>query len=1042
MPSIDTGYPVNANVTNSAGTTVSVNGPASAGKLLVAVVTEINHSNNTVGLSGFGLTWSQIVVANNSTFMGASIWAAWAPSGNPGGTLTVTVTGLGNFNAQVCLYSFSGTNDGSAGVTACFGNTQHDVNDGTAQITLGTTTAGSALIGGFAWNFNGTLTAGPSTTLDASVLDTSLGFGFHAAFRYTGASGGSITFGMSQSSGVNSKAICAAEILGGTVAPPPPPPPTGNVGVASDVEKIFPSFPPRAETATTLYGAANEFVSFQIVVAGPATVTAIAIAAFGPIGSANIHVFRVDAVPLQNATGQDGVGGSFGSVPDPLRPDVDDVVGEKRNAFPFTVPNGKVQAFWIDIHIPSNATSGTFTGAATVSISGQADTTVPITLNVWGFSIPSTSSIPSYFGFSFASINGPYPGIGQAAFSALRVKYGILGLDHRISLGGIDDGDNSTADFNTNYAALINGTAGTQLAGAKLTKLTINGSLGGAAFVANANSNGWSSLLLGYNTPTQDEPGPNGGPGPTGATFNSIINQYSTDKAISQSIKDVATCNLANATQFGAQNSIDVIVPIVEDMFPRPGTASVSGLQRSTYDGWLSANSKRELWMYQSCSSFGCGFVSSANNGETSYALDAPDSTGAVTMLHQRMMGWLLALWNIHGELYYETQIASWVRKTDANGNSVPVNPWINENNALYNFGGNGDGTLFYPGSPSYIGGTTTIPCSSMRLKAIRDGYQDYEYLRILDTFNDQTGRNLGNAMFPNPWTQPTVSTFTANRIAIGNKIHLLVTGTAFTGSVSNSPVGVTAVGGLNGVTITWNTVTGATSYNIYSSPTQTGTFTKIGSATITQFIDNSVGPGGVAWYKVTSVNASGESAQSTAVQGTVPIPTGGNVSTGLTGSIVAPSFPQGFNVVQKANRILHPSDQIVNRAQDQILGTLNSLVDAVNSMPVSANGSFSFGQWQVPTLTNGWAGSASLGFTRDASGAVRLRGILSGGVMGQPAFTLPQGFRPGANMTMACLSNGALGTIVVGSDGTVTPAAGSPTQVVLDGVTPWLAEG
>ena len=48
-------------------------------------------------------------------------------------------------------------------------------------------------------------------------------------------------------------------------------------------------------------------------------------------------------------------------------------------------------------------------------------------------------------------------------------------------------------------------------------------------------------------------------------------------------------------------------------------------------------------------------------------------------------------------------------------------------------FGGNGDGTLFYPGRPDVIGGRTHIPIESIRLKLIREGLEDYEYLVLLD---------------------------------------------------------------------------------------------------------------------------------------------------------------------------------------------------------------------------------------------------------------------------------------------------------------------
>jgi chemotaxis methyl-accepting protein methylase len=57
--------------------------------------------------------------------------------------------------------------------------------------------------------------------------------------------------------------------------------------------------------------------------------------------------------------------------------------------------------------------------------------------------------------------------------------------------------------------------------------------------------------------------------------------------------------------------------------------------------------------------------------------------------------------------------------------------------------GGNGDGTLFYPGRPRNIGGKTDIPIESIRLKLIREGLEDYEYLAMLSKNggSDVTGR-------------------------------------------------------------------------------------------------------------------------------------------------------------------------------------------------------------------------------------------------------------------------------------------------------------
>src|SRR5262249_7492561 len=46
--------------------------------------------------------------------------------------------------------------------------------------------------------------------------------------------------------------------------------------------------------------------------------------------------------------------------------------------------------------------------------------------------------------------------------------------------------------------------------------------------------------------------------------------------------------------------------------------------------------------------------------------------------------------------------------------------------------GSYGDGVLLYPGTPARIGGVHDIPIASLRLKMIREGREDYEYLKLL----------------------------------------------------------------------------------------------------------------------------------------------------------------------------------------------------------------------------------------------------------------------------------------------------------------------
>jgi hypothetical protein len=79
--------------------------------------------------------------------------------------------------------------------------------------------------------------------------------------------------------------------------------------------------------------------------------------------------------------------------------------------------------------------------------------------------------------------------------------------------------------------------------------------------------------------------------------------------------------------------------------------------------------------------------------------------------------------YRIEGELYYN-MVEAFSRDVD------PLQD-------AFLHGGNGDGTLFYPGRPSMIGGTTQIPLESIRLKLIREGLEDYEYFVLLSNLTD-----------------------------------------------------------------------------------------------------------------------------------------------------------------------------------------------------------------------------------------------------------------------------------------------------------------
>jgi hypothetical protein len=61
------------------------------------------------------------------------------------------------------------------------------------------------------------------------------------------------------------------------------------------------------------------------------------------------------------------------------------------------------------------------------------------------------------------------------------------------------------------------------------------------------------------------------------------------------------------------------------------------------------------------------------------------------------------------------------------------VDPWTNQYVALNGgSGANGDGNLFYPGTPKEIGGTSHVPVPSIRLQLLRQSWSLYDQLCML----------------------------------------------------------------------------------------------------------------------------------------------------------------------------------------------------------------------------------------------------------------------------------------------------------------------
>jgi hypothetical protein len=241
-----------------------------------------------------------------------------------------------------------------------------------------------------------------------------------------------------------------------------------------------------------------------------------------------------------------------------------------------------------------------------------------------------------------------------------------------------------------------------------------------AAWRSEAEAEGFADRVFVY---ACDEPGDDAG------RWETCRRAAEAARAVWPDVAVLVTGTAVDAEHHGALEQVDVLAPVVNFLEDRSGPHA--GDQRDTYEDFL-AEPGHELWTYTSCLSFGCGPPGADDDdpywrGWPGYAVDAPATQA-------RTPSWLAWRYRLAGELYYDVGL----RLDDA---------WADQ----FAEGGNGDGTLFYPGDPARIGGTRPVPVESLRLKLIRDGREDYELLRRLEEVG-RPAHDLAERLVPHAW--------------------------------------------------------------------------------------------------------------------------------------------------------------------------------------------------------------------------------------------------------------------------------------------------
>jgi hypothetical protein len=543
--------------------------------------------------------------------------------------------------------------------------------------------------------------------------------------------------------------------------------------------------PKRNQITAVLKAAKNEFEAFQLIVsADPFALSGVNVVVSdlddgrgNTIPSESIMIYKEAYI---NVTTVSTIQGRTGLWPDALIPKKDEYAGEVRNAFPFSVALHHHQPVWIEIYVPATATAGVYSGSATVTATGQNPVVVPIELTVWNFTLPSTATLKSAHSVDYHLVPvghglGAYVAPPNANHIQLIKLYAKANLLHRLTtdylpaphqMGGtLSNGNTNWGPFDAVFAPVINGAEplpGGKLPGAKATsyRMSVWAKETDIPFMrdiaAHAKTKGWFDRLFEY---TLDEPS-------TSAHWTTIRTRANALHQADPELRSLVTTSIQNATTNDVAGLIDLYVPTIRFMDNKPygrepggevpGGAGTIGNQRSKYP--------EETWWYQACGSHGCGMIGGGQYDPEGYHLDWPSYMIDLPAMFSRIMEWMTFKYNLQGELYYDMVYAYGQR-----------DPWVSQ----YDFGGNGDGTLYYPGKPSKIGGATHIPIESIRLKLLREGMEDYEYMNLLKVLGEgayateQMGRVVTNTY---TWSKDPLLLYDA-REKMGTRIAALVQG-------------------------------------------------------------------------------------------------------------------------------------------------------------------------------------------------------------------------------------------------------------------------
>jgi hypothetical protein len=489
-----------------------------------------------------------------------------------------------------------------------------------------------------------------------------------------------------------------------------------SVYVVDEFARVRPRDPPGAEHAAVLRAARNEYAPFQIVIrAGTGGLKRVNAAA-GPLiperGKATpavrITLYREHSIEVRKLSPKSkSVPGLY---PDALIPFLDPSTGKppvraRFAAAPFDIAPDSNQPLWVDVLTPGDAKPGEYRGMIMISAEGIKPHTVPIKLTVWDFALPDTPSMRTHFGDADVNplVSRPpqiaaWRSLDEAGQHALQTAYAELIAAHRICppippflMPNVNP--DGSIDPQSTHAAMKQWIERFHITGFPLRFLGMDGQgwrgdpLGAdrtrnarylSSMYAYLRANHWDRLAYVY---VVDEPN-------SVQAYNDVRARASFVHEVAPGMKVLCTKQpqVRNQAWGSLVGSVDIWAPLW------PLFHEAAAKER------LAAG--EEIWSYTA--------LCQGSPDTPFWELDFP-------LLNYRIPMWISWRFGITGLLYWST--TNWTSTRD-----VWTNPLTFNNQ--YNM----EGSLLYPGVDAGVQGLV----ASIRLKEIREGLEDYEYLRLL----------------------------------------------------------------------------------------------------------------------------------------------------------------------------------------------------------------------------------------------------------------------------------------------------------------------